>query len=705
MAPRGITILDEHIANKIAAGEVIERPASVVKELVENALDAGAKRVEIDIRQGGKEHIRVTDDGVGMAPDQVPLAFARHATSKIHSADDLFNVNTLGFRGEALPSIAAVAEVELRTRPADATGGVRFTVEAGRTGALEPVGSPVGTTIVVRRLFFNTPARYKFLRSDAAERRRVSDAAARIALAWPGVAFRLVVDGRQVFSTPGDGDLAGAIRAIYGTAAGAAIVRVDGELDGIRVHGYVGKPDIVHGNRDRMSVFLNGRWIQSAAIVRAIEQGYETLLPPRRYPLAVIHLTVDPASVDVNVHPAKAEVRFKDDRAVFRAVLRAVRAGLLDANLVGTLGTARPVGVGSGEDMPAARPGTGELGRGTRPPWTYGTYGSGLAFGEAAAAEAATEWPVRTGSSDNDRSAQPLSSLPAQQSAGPTAEPSAQPSSGRSAPLWEHPPARPLHPPPSPPWESTSARSFEQPPVQSSSRSAARISCAHRYSMDAAASSTGQSTGLPGLPGASTNSPDGDARRMLRDMTVIGQLHRTFIIGETGHGLWIIDQHVAHERILYERFLERGASGSGAVQQMLIPVTVTLSPDRVGMVEQFQAELERLGFVLEPFGGSSYIVRGIPVELTNATDAGRLTGLLEELLDACERDGAWSPHVTAAALACRAAIKAGQPLDTIRMKKLVQELAAADNPFACPHGRPIVIELGRLDLERRFGRR
>lgn len=626
MSGRGIHILDEHIANKIAAGEVIERPASVVKELVENALDAGAKRIEVEIRQGGKEYIRVTDDGAGMAPEQVPLAFERHATSKIRSADDLFNVHTLGFRGEALPSIAAVAEMELRTRTADAAGGVRYTVEAGQAGALEPTGTPVGTTIVVRRLFFNTPARYKFLRTEAAERRRVADVAARVALAWPDVAFRLLVDGRQVFATPGDGDLSGAILAVYGKAAGSDLVPVDGELDGLRVHGFVGRPEVVHGNRDRMSVFLNGRWIQSAAIMRAIEQGYETLLPPRRYPLAVIHLTVDPASVDVNVHPAKAEVRFKDDRAVFRAVLRAVRGGLMEANLVGTVHDTRTVGGGrsdhtfSGSLSDVHRPGVS-------PP--------------------ADRFRTR------DMFASTRDSSPDVQNDA----------------LREH------------------ASAYEA------------VAAAH----DAAASDSFTS-GHDAFP-AGHGSANADARRTLREMTVLGQLHRTFILAETGEGLWIVDQHVAHERVLYEQFLQRGAEGTGAVQQLLIPVTVTLSPDRVGLVEQFQDDLARLGFVLEPFGGTSYIVRGVPVELGGAADAARLTAMLEELLDACEREGGWSPHDAAASLACRAAIKAGQPLDKGQMKNLLAQLAEADNPFACPHGRPVVVELGRLDLERRFGRR
>lgn len=630
MTGRDIRVLDEQIANKIAAGEVIERPASVVKELVENALDAGATRIEIEIREGGKEYIRVTDDGAGIPADQVPLAFARHATSKIRSADDLFSVHTLGFRGEALPSIASVAQVEMRTRTAGAAGGVRYTVEAGRPGSLEPAGTPPGTTVVVRRLFFNTPARYKFLRSEAAERRRVAEVAARIALAWPAVAFRFLADGRQVFATPGDGDLAGAVLAIYGQAAGPGLVPVDYELDGLRVHGFVGRPDAVHGNRDRMSVFLNGRWIHSAALLRAIEQGYETLLPPRRYPLAVLHLTVDPAAVDVNVHPAKAEVRFKDERAVFRTVLRAVRHGLLGAGLVGAASLGRPV-EGRAAPAPATRGGQSGLYPGFERPEPP----SGPASGEA-----------RRPAGDHAE------------------EPVYAPRGSReSAGTW-----------------------------RGSSGGAAR----ERLHRDA----------YPELgTGAAAGGPARDARTLLREMNVLGQLHRTFILGETPQGLWIIDQHVAHERVLYERFLRRAARGGGSVQHLLAPVAVTFSPERSGLAEQYQEELARLGFVLEPFGGASYLVRGVPVELGPGADAARLTGVLEEVLDACDGEGGFSAHEAAASLACRAAVKAGQVLDMSRMKKLLAQLAEADNPFACPHGRPVIIELDRMDLERRFGRR
>lgn len=631
MSGRVIHVLDEHVANKIAAGEVIERPASVVKELVENALDAGARSIEIEIRQGGKEYIRVSDDGSGVPADQVPLAFARHATSKIRSADDLFNVSTLGFRGEALPSIAAVAEVEMWTRTADSPGGVRYVVRAGQPGVLEPAGAPVGTTVVVRRLFFNTPARYKFLRSETAERRRVADVTARIALAWPSVAFKLIADGRRLFATAGDGDLAAAIRAVYGAAADD-LLPVSGELDGVRVTGWVSKPDVVHGNRERMSVFLNGRWIQGAALLRAIERGYDTMLPPRRYPLAVVHLHVDPSAVDVNVHPAKAEVRFKDDGAVFRAVVRAVREALLGSNLVGSVSQARPV-AGKSADGGAhpyfSRPSSGDL----------------LAAATPRAAEAAPSWPRRN-------RLEPEAG--ASSFAGDVAADSELTTMVDEAALLEEP------------------------------------------APDEAAPRTDEA--------AEKSSEGDDARAALRSLHILGQLHRTFILGETKEGLWIIDQHVAHERVLYERFLAALAAESGDVQRLLVPVTVTLAPSLAGLAEQYGGELARLGFDVEPFGGTTYLVRGVPVELAGS-DERRIVETLEELLEACEQEGRWHAHRVAAALACRAAVKAGQPLRDEQMVKLVQQLAEADNPFACPHGRPIVVELSRLDLERRFGRR
>lgn len=616
-----IHVLDEHVANKIAAGEVIERPASVVKELVENALDAGARRIEVEIKAGGKEYIRVTDDGEGIRPAEVPLAFERHATSKIARAEDLFDVGTLGFRGEALPSIAAVAEVEVRSRRRGETGGVGFTVEAGESRGPEPVGTPVGTSIVVRRLFFNTPARYKFLRSDGAERRRIADVVARMGLAWPTVSFRFVADERELLHTPGDGELLSAIGAVYGSGAVQSLVPVRFDQDGLRVDGYVSKPDTLHGNRDRMSLFLNQRRIESSSLLHAIQRGYETLLPPRRFPLAVLHLTVDARSVDVNVHPAKAEVRFRDDGAVYRAVMRGVRYALLEANLIGGVG--EHGGVVRGHVAPP-------LSAGAR---------------ESAAAAAETMQPA------------PSSSYTA-----PTDAPAPSPEKRL--------------PPPTPSGAGLHAGMYE----------AARR----------------QKEAEPVLTGGAE--ADGDARAELRTMAIIGQLQRTFILGETRSALWIVDQHVAHERILYERYLDEGGEADG-VQRLLVPVVITLTPDRLGLVERFSEQLEQLGFELQSFGGASYAVRGVPVALTKARDEEGLTALLEDVLDACVRDGRWDAHEAAAALSCRAAVKAGDVLTREQMQQLVTQLADADNPFACPHGRPVVIELSRFDLERRFGRR
>lgn len=641
--PRPILLLDEHIANKIAAGEVIERPASVVKELMENALDAGARRLEVEIKAGGKEYIRVTDDGAGIAPDQLPLAFERHATSKITAAHDLFDVGTLGFRGEALPSIAAVAEVEVRSRPPEAPAGVSLRVEGGRIGAPEPVGMPPGTTVAVHRLFFNTPARFKFLRSDGAERRRVADTVSRIALAWPSVAVRLLADGRELLSTPGDGRLDSVIGAMYGPSALRSLLPVDFEQDGLSVTGFVGKPDAVHGNRDRMSIFLNGRWIQSPSLLHAVQRGYETMLPPRRFPLAVLHLSIDPKAVDVNVHPAKAEVRFQDDGAVYRTVLRAVRYALLEGNPVGTLEL---------KGQPES----------PRP----------VAEGESGATAAKTD---------------PFDWAPGAPSETTYDAPAGADPYGTGDPVRER--ALPFPDVPLPEYSD---------PVPAAGGKGRRRGASRHGAMYAAALQAALGSGPSG------KRSEEDGRTPLREMTVIGQLQRTFILGETPTGLWIVDQHVAHERILYERYLREGAEADG-VQQLLVPVVVTLTPDRGGLVEQYASQLARLGFQLEPFGHHAYAVRGVPVALAKARSEEALTSLLEDILDGCAAEGGWNDHEAAAALSCKAAVKAGDPLTQDQMVRLLRQLAEAENPYACPHGRPVVIEVGRLDLERRFGRR
>lgn len=651
MPKRPITVLDAHIANRIAAGEVIERPASAVKELIENSLDAGARRVEVEIRGGGKEYIRVTDDGEGIPPAEVPLAFERHATSKIAAADDLFAVATLGFRGEALPSIAAVAEVELRTRTGESLEGIRYAIVAGRPQATEPVGAPVGTTVIVRRLFFNTPARYKFLRTDATEKRYVADVVARLSLARPDVAFRLLADGRELLSTPGDGKLSSAVLAVYGPQLSRELVPVALNAEGIGVQGVVGKPGLHHGNRERISIILNGRWIHSSALCRAVEKGYDTLLPPRRFPVAVLHLTVDPRSVDVNVHPAKAEVRFRDDGTVFRIVLRAVRHGLLDANLIGSLA---PVPLG-----PTASPGTVQ---GAFPAAPAGA----LPF--AAVPEGAEPLPAARAALSPGLAAFPVlgdeEPYPAAPGAGVGQVRETGAGLAAAAGSWR----APL---PTPPGDGAAAD---------------------------------PSAADPATAGGQELSPDNeDARRELREMAVLGQLHRTYIVGETRAGLWIVDQHVAHERVLYERFMQAAAEGRADVQQLLVPVTITLPPAQAGLVEQFQAELERVGLVLEPFGGRTYRVRGVPVPLAGA-GARDIQRLVEDIVTLCAGEGAWQPHGVCAQMACKAAVKAGQLLEERQMRQLLVDLSRAENPFACPHGRPIVMSIPSALLARRFGR-
>ncbi|MBO8140985.1 MAG: DNA mismatch repair endonuclease MutL [Firmicutes bacterium] len=634
MDRRPITVLDPHVANQIAAGEVIERPASVVKELVENALDAGARRIEVEIRGGGKEYIRVSDDGAGIPPDEVPLAFCRHATSKIVTAADLSAVSTLGFRGEALASIAAVAEVEMRTRTPEQLEGTLYEIAAGKPKGRSPVGAPPGTTVIVRRLFFNTPARYKFLRSDAAEKRHVADVVARLSLARPEVAFRLVADGREVLVAPGDGLLASAVAAIFGPQSAREMLAVQFEMNGLSVSGLVGKPALHYGNRDRMCVVLNGRFIHSPSVIRAIEKGYDTLLPPRRFPAAVIHLECDPAAVDVNVHPAKAEVRFRADDTVFRAVHRAVRRALLSANLV---------------------PGHSTL----------------------------DDTPPRPHPSEKGVAPAPLP-YPRAQSPGEGRTPASEPAGKSESAQGE--------------WTVVRAAATGKTAVFREESAVREL--APSWGADGSFEAGRTGSGTRAAPGVGAGEESG-GREILRRMEILGQLHRTFILGETPGGLWIVDQHVAHERVLYERILRDG--GPHAVQRLLAPVSVTLPPARSGLAEQYRDKLEEMGFLLEPFGGTSYLVRGLPVALSSP-DPSRIGQLLDEVLSACEAEGRWNPHRLAAAVACRSAIKAGQVLDRTRMAKLVAELSECENPFACPHGRPIIIEVGRADLERRFGR-
>ena len=557
--------LSPEVTAQIAAGEVVERPASVVKELVENALDAGARRVDVDVEEGGRRLIRVSDDGCGIPAEELPLAFARHATSKLSDLAGLDSLQTLGFRGEALASIAAVSRTELVSRTADGAGAHEHVVEAGelvRRGVAARAG---GTTVSVRGLFRPTPARFKFLRSPQAEQARMHSVVAAYAMAAPATAFRLTFDGREALATPGDGDLRSVLRALYHDDVEQLLpLEAASGRSGVALDGFVAAPTLSRATREQIWLFVNGRWITHRGVSAAIEAAYRTLLQVGRHPVAIVRVSVPPDAVDVNVHPAKAEVRFLRDRDICGAVYTAVQTALL----------ASPV-------VP-----------------------------EALASDHPPPWPVW-----DDR----------------------MPANGTSPSWGDEAPARQVP--------------FPRMPV----------------------------------------------------LRVLGQVDASYIVTEGPEGVYLIDQHAAHERVLYDR-LRAAARDGGRPQLLLEPLTLTLAPGQLAAYRD-QAELfARLGFLLEPFGGSTLLLRAVPPSLIGTDPARALLDVLDEMGEE-QRGGTTYGEAALWGVACRSAIKANQPLSTDEMVELVRQLEATASPQTCAHGRPTMIHLSVSQLERQFGRR
>ena len=608
-----IALLPEDVVDHIAAGEVVERPASALKELLENALDAGARRIRVDVGEDATQ-LMVSDDGEGMEPEDAELCFLRHATSKLRRREDLFSVTTLGFRGEALAAIAAVSELEILTRPRGMPEGYRVRVIGGQKAFAGPAAAPEGTTVWVRRLFFNTPARRRYLKTSHAERRACLETAARLALGHPSVAFEVTVGGALRWVTPGDGDLRAAAGAVMGAQEAAALLWVEGAKGPGRVWGLVSPPDMTRPTREHMWIFVNGRWVQDRTVAAAVVRGYESRLPAGRFPVALLHLEVDPGWVDVNVHPAKLFVRFRDERLIFSLVVTAVQRALLAApafTLSGGPAKSGAGGLGTGSPLPPARP-------------------SGQEEAASSGDVAAAAWP------------------PAASRFGGVTE-------AREAP---------------PPWQVT-------------------------------------------LPSEASALP-----QQLKGLRLLGQLHHTYILAQASEGLVIVDQHVAHERLIFERLLAARRGGPAPAQALLQPVTVELSWQAAEALRGAVGWLARLGLEMEPFGPRHYLVRSIPAAPGFPTSAVelQLRALLEELAREMGEwpDGAvvdehvppppWEQRLLKQ-LACKSAVKAGTPLPRHAMESLVEALAAADNPYTCPHGRPVVVTISLEELDRRFGRR
>ncbi len=632
IGPR-VRLLDPRTVNQIAAGEVVERPASVVKELVENSLDAGAKRIEIDLEGCGKRLIRIADDGVGMSPEDARMALERHATSKLRTVDDLGGVATLGFRGEALPSIASVSRFRLATSDGSEARCV-IRVDGGRFdeggAAFEP--GPQGTEVVVEDLFFNTPARLKFLKSDATELSACLDAVVKAALARPDVAFQVRHNGKLALRTTGSGDLLEAIVDAWGRDIARPLLPVDAVAAGIHVVGFAGQPHATRPTRAYQLVFVNGRPVRTRTILAALDQAFREFTPERRYPAVVLDLRLDPSRVDVNVSPTKSEVRFEHEGAAFDAVRHAVRSALHAHGLV------------------------------------PGAEGPGLA-GQA----------LRLAETPN------LLDQPASDDAFARLL-------GFGRPLGQDPPL------PSEPGERPWT------PFGQSGSGGAFGHGASRNDLDFQAQMPlGAHAGLPETDPPSEGKCPFDF--LLRNMRVVGQLFNTFILVETARGLAIVDQHVAHERILYEYLC--GMRGKAAIetQELLEPQTLHVDRRAAALLEERLDEIRAVGYAIEPFGAESFLVRSVPAAVKRGAAIKVLQDLADELVDGVvsqrlqpTREKIW---ITTS---CKMAVKAGDPLGMAEMERLIVELATTENPYTCPHGRPITVLISPDELMRRFKR-
>ena len=592
-----IRVLAPAVAAQIAAGEVVERPASVVKELLENAIDAAAGRIAVEIWGGGIERLRVVDDGHGIPAAEVPLAFHRHATSKLTAAEQLDAIGTLGFRGEALPSIAAVSQTAITTRPPTEDAGFRLELHWGEAVDSGRQGCAPGTALEVRDLFGNLPARRKFLRSAGAEAARIQELVTRYALAFPAVRFQLSSQGRAVFSSSGSGQPREALAAVYGAQAAAQMLEVQAaDPDtGYSIEGFISAPSLSRASRTYLTFFVNRRLIQNRMLAFAVEEAYAGLLQVKRYPLAALNIGMPYADVDVNSHPAKREVRFLHDNAVFAAVQRAVRAALVAESPV-----------------PEVAAPTDESGRGR-------FYGS----------------PRHSGNGGGG------------------------------------PPGGFAHPASSP-----------------------------------AANPSMETEGIPAAVPDEAGFPAPGSGLLSRPMTplkVVGQLRQTYIVAEGDAGMYLIDQHAAHERVLFERIRRQMQERQPLSQPLLTPASIELTPAQAETLDAGWEWVTGYGFAVEPFGGG-YLLRAVPAILSGAAPETALADILD--LAALQGPAARRREdIMAASIACHASVRAGQPLAAPEMTALLEQLEQAPNPHTCPHGRPTMIHFSSYLMEREFGRR
>ncbi|PYZ98096.1 DNA mismatch repair endonuclease MutL [Alteribacter lacisalsi] len=636
--------LDDHLSNKIAAGEVVERPSSVVKELVENAIDAKSNRIRVDLEEGGLSSIRVLDNGSGMEADDVETAFYRHATSKIKNDRDLFRITSLGFRGEALPSIASVSRLTLKTSTGERDGS-QIIIEGGKAGSVTTSAARKGTEVIVEDIFFNTPARLKYLRTIHTELGHTTDAINRLALAHPDIAFELFHNGKELVKTNGSGDRLRVIAAIYGRDMAKKMLKIERRSLDFSIEGYIAKPEVTRSNRSYISLLINGRFVKNYAISRAIHEGYHTLLPIGRHPVVVLNITMDPILIDVNVHPSKLEVRLSKEQELTALITETIRERFRKTSLI-----------------PEVKAAVQQKKQKTEQ--------TELSFGSHATAEKMEDAPAEAGVSSQgeidsyksrDRSPEAKSSVYGgdRQYVKETISETSQ---------------------------ETSLKAESSVPYTKEIPDAAKVKRERE-----------ESEKLSGEEASGTGA-------VIPTLYPIGQLHGTYILAQNDDGLFIIDQHAAQERIKYEYFREQVGKTDNRNQDLLVPVTFTFTQKEENAVLDRSEELASVGIRLESFGPRTYLVRSHPVWFPKGEEEALIREMIDLATDGKALNVAKMREEAAILMSCKAAIKANRYLRQDEMYKLLETLRACEEPYTCPHGRPVLLRFTKYEMERMFKR-
>ncbi|WP_337473058.1 DNA mismatch repair endonuclease MutL [Jutongia sp.] len=680
-----IHVLNQDTINKIAAGEVIERPMAVVKELTENAIDADANAITVEVKDGGKALIRMTDNGVGMNEEDVRLAFTPHATSKIDDAEDLLRVSTLGFRGEALASISSVSQLEMVTKTRNELMGCRYEADGGKERTLEAVGCPDGTTILVRNLFFNTPARLKFLKSSPTEAGYINTLIERLALSHPDISFRFINQNQTKLHTSGNGNLKDVIYHIYGKDITSNLLEVDASEVSCQVKGFIGKPIISRGNRNYMNYFINGRYIKSSTIHKAIEDAYQPYTMQHRYPFTVLHFTVAPELVDINVHPQKMEIRFSDAQGIYQSVYHAISEALKHREFIPEVSLASPA------SQPVPKKGQ------------------------------ATAKPVREPEMFEKKrmqSVQILEEIKKQdeilKQQGIMRESAVYGKQDRADA------SKIMHDVSD--MESTKAAGNAVPNIRQTEEA---VSTAPNIGQTEEAVSTAPNIGQVEIVENIVQNTEHTkevkynvhnpvqesffdkgilSEQAQKEVKIIGQVFDTYWILQYDNAMYMVDQHAAHEKVLYERFMKQFSEKKPMVQLLQPPVVLTLTMQEEQAVKEHMSVFEELGYQIEPFGGREYVVNGVPAHLPQIGNEELLKEVIDAMVDEHSRPTPDILKDKIASMSCKAAVKGNNRLPREQMEELLRELMTLENPYHCPHGRPTMIKMTKTELDKKFKR-